>query len=256
LTDPREHLARFYDLAPDMPNDVPFYIRRLPSSDAHVLELGCGTGRVTVPLAQHCAFVHGIDHSADMLRACRSTLEAAGVANADVELGDIADLRLDHSYDVIIAPYRVMQNLETDVEVRGLFSGIRRHLRPGGRCILNTFGLQRTREELIARWSTPEESLDWEVEVEDGKVACYARRLGISIHPLVLRPELAYRVYRRGEMIEEVLHRFLMRCYYPDELVDMIQREGFRVTATYGGYDGAPYGTPGTDQVVEFEAEG
>jgi SAM-dependent methyltransferase len=238
-----------------MPNDVPFYLARLPSSGAHVLELGCGTGRVTVPLAQHCASLHGIDHSEAMLRICRGKLAAAGVSNAEILLGDIADFRFEQAFDFIIAPYRVLQNLETDSQVQGLFSGIRRHLRPGGRCILNTFGLQRSREELIARWSIPEESVDWEVPIDGGRVACYARRLGIDLNPLVLHPELIYRVYRGDELIEEVRHRFVMRCYYPDELVDRIRGEGFRVTATFGGYDGEPYGAPGTDQVVEFEAE-
>jgi SAM-dependent methyltransferase len=254
MTDPRAEPARFYDLAPDMPHDVPFYLARLPSPGAHVLELGCGTGRVTAPLAQHCAFVHGIDHSEAMLRICRGKLKAAGVTNAEILLGDIADFRLEHTFDFIIAPYRVLQNLETDSQVQGLFSGIRRHLRPGGRCILNTFGLQQSRAELIARWSTPEESLDWEVPIDGGRVACYARRLGIDVNPLVLHPELVYRVYRGDELIEEVRHRFAMRCYYPDELVDRIRGEGFRVTATFGGYDGQAYGTAGTDQVVEFEA--
>ena len=236
-----------------MPNDVPFYLARLPSSSSRVLELGYGTGRVTVPLAQRCAFLHGIDHSEAMLRLCRRKLEAAGVNNAEVLVGDISDFRLEHTFDFIIAPYRVLQNLETDSQVQGLFSGIRRHLRPGGRCILNTFGLQLSRAELSARWSTPEESLDWEVPIPGGRVACHVRRSGIDLHPLVLHPELIYRVYRGEELIEEVRHRFVMRCYYPDELVDVIRREGFRVTATFGGYEGKAYGAPGTDQVVEFE---
>jgi len=255
MNDPRAEPARFYDLAPDMPNDVPFYLARLPSPAAHVLELGCGTGRVTVPLAHHCAFLHGIDQSEAMLRICRGKLEGAAVRNAEILCRDIADFRLAESFDFIIAPYRVLQNLETDSQVQGLFSGIRRHLRPGGRCILNTFGLQWSREELRARWSTPEESLDWEVPIDGGRVACYVRRLGIDLSPLVLHPELIYRVYRGDELIEEVRHRFVMRCYYPDELIDRIRSEGFRVMATFGGYDGEPYGAPGTDQVVEFEVE-
>ena len=255
MTDPRAHPAKFYDLAPGMPNDVPFYLARLPSSAAHVLELGCGTGRVAVPLARHCGLLHGIDHSETMLRICRGKLEAAGVTNAKVTVGDISDFRLEQTFDFIIAPYRVMQNLETDDQVHGLFAGIRRHLRPEGRSILNTFGLQMSPEALLERWSSSEETLDWEVPIEGGRVACYARRLGIGLNPLVLRPELIYRVYRGDQLVEEVRHRFIMRCYYPDELIDRIRREGFRVTGTFGGYNGEPYGAPGTDQVVEFEAE-
>jgi SAM-dependent methyltransferase len=254
MSDPRALPAKYYDLAPGMPNDVPFYIARLPSAHAQVLELGCGTGRVTVPLAHHCAFVYGIDHSEAMLRICRDKLDTAGLSNAEIVLGDIADFRLDRTFDFIIAPYRVLQNLETDSQVHGLFSGIRRHLRPGGRCILNTFNLLLSREELVTRWSSPDESLDWETAIEGGRVACFARRLGLQTDPLVLHPELVYRVYRGEELVDEISQRFVMRCYYPDELVARIREEGFNVTAMFGGYDGEAYGR-GTELVVEFEAK-
>ena len=255
MTDPRADPAKFYDLATGLPNDVPFYLARVPAGGADVLELGCGTGRVTVPLAQRCTLLCGIDHSEAMLQICRNKLETTGVTNTEIRLGDIADVHLDQTFDLIIAPYRVLQNLGTDSQVRGLFSGIRRHLRPDGRCILNTFGLQVSREDLRARWTIPEESLDWETPIDGGKVACYIRRLGIDMNPLVLHPELVYRVYEGGDLIEEVTHRFVMRCYYPEELLDLIRTEGFRITATFGGYEGAPYGTPGTDQVVEFSCD-
>ena len=50
--DIREGPASFYDLSPNHPNDIPFYVERIPFAEARVLELGCGTGRVSVPLAQ------------------------------------------------------------------------------------------------------------------------------------------------------------------------------------------------------------
>lgn len=160
--DPRASAAKFYDLDPG-PMDLPFYLRRLPSPTAQVLELGCGTGRVTVPLAQHCSSIMGIDHSEAMLTICRKKITAAGIRNAEVQLGDISNFRLDSAFDLVIAPYRVLQNLEFDAQVDGLFTGIRRHLRPGGRCILNVFQPRGNPEALIARWSQPEESVDWEI---------------------------------------------------------------------------------------------
>jgi SAM-dependent methyltransferase len=254
MNDPRALTAKFYDLDPVMPNDVPFYLSRLPVTNAQVLELGCGTGRVTVELAQHCAFIIGIDHSAVMLSICRDKLSAAGISNAEIQQGDISDFCLERTFDFIVAPYRVIQNLETDTQLHGLFSNIRRHLRPGGRCILNTFNPQRSPEELLSRWSIPQEELDWEVQIDGGRVACFARRLGIQMNPLVLYPELIYRVYRGDEVLEEAACRFVMRCYYPDELLARIHEEGFHVTAMSGGYAGEAYGD-GTELVVEFQAE-
>ena len=65
--DIRAEAARFYDYNPNLPNDVPFYEALVPSQDASVLELGCGTGRVTVPLAARCGKLVGLDRSPAMI---------------------------------------------------------------------------------------------------------------------------------------------------------------------------------------------
>ena len=44
--DIRAEAAKYYDVSPTIPDDIAFYQARLPSSDAAILELGCGTGRV------------------------------------------------------------------------------------------------------------------------------------------------------------------------------------------------------------------
>ena len=47
MMDIRTDAARYYDLDPDVPDDLPFYRNLVPSKDARVLELGCGTGTPT-----------------------------------------------------------------------------------------------------------------------------------------------------------------------------------------------------------------
>ena len=61
--DIRAEAVKYYDVNPTIPDDIAFYQARLPSSDASVLELGCGTGRVLLPLAAVCGFIHGMDRS-------------------------------------------------------------------------------------------------------------------------------------------------------------------------------------------------
>ena len=135
--DMRAEAAKYYDVNPTIPDDLAFYRARLPSSDAAVLELGCGTGRVLLPLAAVCGFIHGIDRSQAMLARCLQKLQAAAIppTKARVELGDITDFALGRAFDLIIAPYRVFQLLETEAQVDGLFRCVRAHLAPGGTCI-------------------------------------------------------------------------------------------------------------------------
>src|SRR5262249_36467985 len=143
--DIRAEAAKYYDVSPTIPNDLAFYRARLPASDAAVLELGCGTGRVLLPLAAKCGFIHGIDQSQAMLARCLQKLQAAAIppTKARVALGDITQFALSRAFDLIIAPYRVFQLLETDAQVDGLFQCVRAHLAPGGTCILNVFHPQR-----------------------------------------------------------------------------------------------------------------
>ena len=132
--DIRAEAAKYYDVSPTIPDDIAFYQARLPASDAAVLELGCGTGRVLLPLAAWCGFIHGIDRSQAMLARCLQKVQAAAIppSKASVELGDITDFALGQRFDLIIAPYRVFQLLETDAQVEGLFQCVRAHLATRG----------------------------------------------------------------------------------------------------------------------------
>ncbi|MDJ0839802.1 MAG: class I SAM-dependent methyltransferase [Acidobacteriota bacterium] len=76
--DIRMDAARYYDLNPLCPEDFAFYRKRLPSPRSSVLELGCGTGRILLPMALECAFIQGVDISEAMISICRDKLDNAG----------------------------------------------------------------------------------------------------------------------------------------------------------------------------------
>ena len=253
MRDERESVAKYYDLDPRCPDDVPFYSERIRSPESRVLELGCGTGRVSIPLAAHCSFLHGVDHSGSMLTVCERKLKDAGLDDTRVQLtqGDISDLDLRTRFDLIIAPFRVIQNLETDVQLVGLFDSIRRNLATSGRCILNVFRPSLDRADMLAKWASPEERLAWEVETGAGRVACFDHWASVTENPLVVHPRLIYRRYEGDAVVDEVVLEIATRCFYPDELVERIESAGFSVTKTWGGYAGEPYGI-GSELVVEF----
>ena len=251
LSDFREEAAKYYDLAPHRPDDVPFYLARIPSPESRILELGCGTGRVSVPLLAHCAALYGVDHSDSMLDVLSAKVPVELESRLRVARADISDFDLGESFDFVIAPFRVVQNLETDAQFDGLLRCVRNHLGPGGRCILNAFRPNRDRESMIATWATPGEHQTWEVQTDDGVVTCYDRRVRVQTDPLVLYPELIYRRSVDGEVVDEAILRIAMRCFYPDEFVKRIEGAGFRVTNTWGGYAGEEYGV-GSELVVEF----
>jgi len=252
-TDIRSQAAQYYDLNPDVPADVPFYERLVPSPGASVLELGCGTGRVLVPLAKACAYIHGIDLSEAMVAVCRRKLAAEGMAATEtqVEVGDITQFALGRTFDLIIAPFRVFQNLETDTAVAGLFKCVREHLAPGGSCVLNVFRPNSEPDTLRREWCTEREKLSWEVSTDGFRVTCHDRRPRMNSEMLVLYPELIYRRYADDSIVDETVLKIAMRCYYPEQFVQLIEKHGFQVLRRWGGYLGEPYGV-GSELIVQF----
>ena len=89
MKDPRKNTSRYYDIVQHPVDDIPFYLERIRQLDAReVLELGCGTGRVFVPLAGVCEKLVGVDYSREMLDRCEEKLGGRD-ANAKTLLGDI-----------------------------------------------------------------------------------------------------------------------------------------------------------------------
>lgn len=187
-----------------------------------------------------------------LLAICRQKLAAAGIAahQAKVQLADIAAFELEQKFDLIIAPYRVFQSLETDGQVSGFLGCVREHLTPDGACILNVFN-PWPRQAMERDWCTTQEKLAWEVTVDGRHVTCHDRRPRLDREKLILYPELIYRTYDRGKLIEEAVLPIAMRCYYPDEFESLVGDYGFAVTNRWGGYAGEPYGQ-GPELVIEF----
>ena len=184
----RDSAADYYDLGPHHPEDLAFYRSLLPGPEATVLELGCGTGRISIPLAGDVGSLHGLDHSPAMMRRLgeRVAAMASPPTNLTWEVADITAFGIGRRFDLIIAPFRVLQNLETDMEVHRVFDRIREHLAPRGCCVLNVFHPNDSPVGLIAQWSTPSEVHAWTVMDGADRVECHVNRRGVQANPLVL----------------------------------------------------------------------
>jgi SAM-dependent methyltransferase len=255
--DARVRAAAYYDANPVFPDDIPFYQARIPSPHARILELGCGTGRVLVSLIENCGYIHGVDFSEAMLARCLAKLREKNVApgQARAGLGDITKLSLGMQFDFVIAPFRVLQTLETDEQVAGLFQSIARHLTPGGSAILNAFNPQYDPQGMLKNWVSDKEILIWETPYGCERLTCHARKLRFDVATQTAYPELVYRWHagQEGDTLrDELVQPLAMRCYYPDEYLRLIEAHGFRVIARWGGYHGEPYGE-GPELVAQFK---
>jgi len=130
--------AQFYDWENAQTvrrRDVAFWQRLAAAADGRVLELGCGTGRIAVPIAKHGIALTGVDRSAPMLararrRAARARLgERLHLVRADIRHLPFRDRR----FALVMAPYGILQSLVRERDLAASLASIHRVLARGGR---------------------------------------------------------------------------------------------------------------------------
>ena len=100
--------AAIYDSVHKDLEDVPFWVEEARASGGPVLELGCGTGRVAIPIAQAGVSIVGLDDSVRMLRIARAKAKRYGLGGEVLRFvrGDMRAFRLDEAFSLVIIPAR------------------------------------------------------------------------------------------------------------------------------------------------------
>lgn len=130
-----EDYCEFYDLEMDpFLDDASFYLPFL-STRFSVLELGCGSGRLTRLLAKKCTQVTGLDLSAEMIK--RAQHDTSG--NITYLLGDMADFNLDCAFDCILIPYNTLNLLNSRSLTEKCLQLCRLHLKKDGHLLFQVF---------------------------------------------------------------------------------------------------------------------
>jgi len=106
------------------------------AGDGRALELAIGTGRVAVPLSGRGVDVAGIELSPYMLERLRAKPEAAGI---EVVEGDMTTARVPGEFSLVYLVYNTITNLTSQDEQVACFENAARHLRPGGRFVVEVF---------------------------------------------------------------------------------------------------------------------
>ena len=118
--------------------DTSFYLREAKKARGPVLEVGCGTGRVYLPLLAAGVDAYGIDISRGMLRVLEKKTASCGLSPR-IKLADMRNFSLPRKFALIIVPFRAfLHNLTIQDQVSSL-KCFRRHLAPGGKLVLNFF---------------------------------------------------------------------------------------------------------------------
>ena len=120
-----------YDALLPVGAHLPFYLELARQHAGGVLELACGTGQLTVPIAGGGSRTCGLDQSAAMLAGARRRALTAGVS-IDLVEADMRTFELNRQFDFIFIARNSLLHLSSVEDVIATFDSVRRHLAPGG----------------------------------------------------------------------------------------------------------------------------
>jgi ubiquinone/menaquinone biosynthesis C-methylase UbiE len=216
--------------------DVAFWQRLALAHEGTALELGCGTGRIAVPVAKAGARLVGVDYSAPMLARAQKRLARAGLSDrARLVRGDIRRLpfRSGRQFGLVMAPYGILQSLTRERDLRATLDSVARVLRRGG-----LFGIDLVPD--LPRWSEYNRRVSLQgtrgrsTTVTLVESVRQDRRRGLTIF------DQEYVERRRGQ---RTVHRFALtfRTLSVPQMRRRLERAGFTIQAVLGDYRGGPW---------------
>jgi ubiquinone/menaquinone biosynthesis C-methylase UbiE len=138
-------LAKYYDGAYAAMKDlvdVPFYADLAKRTGGPVLEVGCGTGRVLLPIARQGQKIDGVDSSPAMLRVLTEHLQSEPPEvrqRVELHLADMRDFRLGRKYPLVTIPFRPLQHMRTVPDQLSALTSAAFHLQEGGILAFDVF---------------------------------------------------------------------------------------------------------------------
>jgi SAM-dependent methyltransferase len=233
-------IVPFYDLfygAWD--DDLKMYRDFAMAADGSLLELGCGTGRLLVPLAGDGYSITGLDLSAAMLAAARAKLEAAHLADrVTLVQGDMRDFELSTRFALAFIPINTFMHCYDMQQQLACLRCVRRHLQSGGQLVVDVF------------------HPDLQVLVEsDGRLMSEGTvinpQTGHTVHRLYMRRlDVATQTQHITFIMDDIdsigtvrrtLFPFRLRFVYRYEMELLLHVAGYTLEAVYGSYDLEPF---------------
>ncbi len=215
--------AATYD-GPGNPDPAPAVDFLAPLAEGGpVLELAVGTGRVALPLAARDLAVEGVEASPEMVAHLRAK---PGGADMPVTIGDMADVPVAGPYRLVFLVFNTLFNLVSEERQAACFRNVARVLAPGGAFVIETFvpdPADFDRDEQVQVREVTEDSATIRLHRYDRAAQTFVRQtVTFDASGVHLKP-------------------FAMRYAWPEQIDELAERAGLRLTERYADWDRSPF---------------
>lgn len=225
---------------------IAFYVDLARQSPGPVLEIACGSGRVTLPCLQTGADVDGLDSSVAMLAKCRQKAASQGY-HPQLHHADMSDFRLNKSYARIFITFNsFVHNLTQEAQIACLRC-CHDHLLPGGQLVFDTFfpsleiigAAQHTR---VLEHETTDPATGHLLRLYDTRSFDRVRQIQHSINEIEVLRDGVHQQTHRSEVE--------LRWCYKDEMALLLRIAGFSDWQIVGDFAGTPLTHEGQGMIV------
>jgi SAM-dependent methyltransferase len=220
--------------------DVPFWRALAKRARGPVLDVGCGTGRITLPCLEAGADVDGLDLYPGMLERLRAKAEARGF-KPRLAHADMRDFTLPRRYALIMIPFNAfLHNLTTEDQLATL-GCCRTHLETNGALVMHA---SYNGAKVVLESGGP---AALELEVRDPAsghlLQHYDSRTIDPVRQLQHSVNEVRELDAAGRVVASHTSETDVRWVYPAELELLLRVAGFKRWEIRGGFDGEPVGT-------------
>lgn len=206
--------------------DIAYYMKQVRDFGSPALEIACGTGRITIPLAKAGLDITGLDLSEGMLSHARKKAAAAG-ASIDWIRADARSFDLSRKFKTVFFPYNSMQHLHDRGSLESMLACVRAHLEPGGHFLLD---VHHPNLALLNRRPNEIYTVDSLGDAPDGTVVT-----GEEVGYDDVSQVYTIRWHYSGD--EHRLDELRLRMFFPQELDALLHHNGFEILNKYGDFN-------------------
>jgi SAM-dependent methyltransferase len=239
--------AELYDTyATGIEGDLDFYLEEATKAGSPVLELGCGTGRILIPIAQAGIDIVGLDRSQKMLSIAKGKI--AGLPpetrnHIQLREGDMRDFSLDQRFNLVLIPFRAFLHLLTSEDQRLALGRIREHLVEGGLLALNIFdpSISIIAAHMGSLGQARKKIAEFNHPASGNKVIQWDTRRYDLENQIIYEYFIFEELDEKGSKQSTTYSPLKLRFLYRFEMQYLLELSGFKVEALYGDFQRGPF---------------
>lgn len=234
-------VARYYDMdTGDKTDDLLMYSRLAEVHGGPILDVGCGTGRVLLHLAQEEHEVHGIDNDSAMLERLDNRLRALPFLQERVTVhrGDVLTYNFPQRFRLILLTYNMLMHFHEQDDQLTLLRRLRAALHDDGLLVID---LPNAGEVFAAQDSDALMLVRSFIEPENGHLVLLQSVSHLDRTTQLLRAEWIYDEITADGTVKRTYTPHLLRYYFYPELCLLLRLSGFTPQEVYGDTEEGPF---------------